>query len=155
MDEIRTLFRVAFVIAPKKGGAQRHITAWVDRLPDHPDDARRGLETFRLSIQDDDEVDEKVWPLPSISLLRSYLTDRLQKILGAVNYNTHMVEIIEDTDQLIQYQEARCQFCGKRFFDHYGDLGAVIKWCSRCKKFVKLVSSVKGTKAPADEFEAG
>ena len=138
MTDIRTLLRVTIVIKPRGGGAERHIVARIQRLPDsHPDDARRGLETFRLSIQDDDKgdkPDESDWVLPSLSFLKDRLTRRLQRVLNTVNYNEQEVEVLEDTHGLIERQFCYCQFCGRTLLEHYGYLGAIVKICPRCGK---------------------
>ncbi len=134
-DDIRTLLRVALVIK-SPDGAQRRITAQVDRLPDtHPDDPGRGLETFRLSIWEDGKLEQQAFVLPSLSFLKDYLTRRLHRVLNTVDHNTDVVEIIEDTHRLIQRQSCYCQFCGRKFLEHYGYLGAVVKICRRCGKY--------------------
>jgi hypothetical protein len=139
MTDIRTLLCVEFVIKPRDGGAGRHIAARIQRLPDsHPDDARRGLETFRLSIQDDakgDKPDQTDWVLPSFSFLKDHLTRQLHGILNTVDHNKEKVEVLEDTHGLIELQFCYCQFCGRKLLEHYGYLGAIVKICPRCNKY--------------------
>jgi hypothetical protein len=138
MTDIRTVLRVEFVIRSPAGGAERHIVAWVERLPDsHPDDACRGLETFRLSIQDDakgDKPDESKWVLSSLNFLKYHLTRELHQILNAVDYGSgktalEVVEIVEDTHGIIEHHFCHCQYCGSIFLEHFGYLGVAIKKC--------------------------
>ena len=139
MTDIRTVLRVEFVIRPPAGGAERRIVAWIERLPDsHPDDARRGLETFRLSIQEGDELWQETWVRPSLRFAKDYLAHQLYQILNAVDYGwgeraLEVVEIIEDTHQIIEHHFCRCQYCGSIFLEHFGYHGAAIKKC-KCGK---------------------
>lgn len=142
MTEIRTLVRVALVIKPP-GGAKRHIVAWIDRLSgDLRDDPGRGLETFRLSIEENGKlVREREEVLPALRYLKYELARQLHRILNAVDYPdpeeakvADVVEIIEDTHGLIELQACHCQHCGSVFLEHFGYLGAVVKKC-KCGRY--------------------
>ncbi len=142
MTEIRTLVRVALVIK-LPGGAERHIVAWIDRLANDPrDDPGRGLETFRLSIEDNGNlVREQEEVLPVLKYLKYELVRQLHGILNAVDYPdpeeakvADVVEIIEDTHGLIGLQACHCQHCGSVFLEHFGYLGAVVKKC-KCGRY--------------------
>jgi hypothetical protein len=134
MTDIRTLLRVAFVIK-SPDGVQRHVVAWVDRLPDdHPNDHGRGLETFRLSIREGDELKQEKLVLPSLLFVKDHLSRHLHQILDTVDYGSketalEVVEIIEDTHRVIEHHFCHCQYCGSIFLEHFGYLGAVIKKC--------------------------
>jgi len=131
---IRSVLRVACVIHPPDGAAQ-HVTAWVDRLPDdHPDDADRGLETFRLSIRVDDQLEQQEWVLPSVGFARDRVARRLHEILNQVDYGSAetalaVVEIIEDTHRIIEHHFCHCRYCGSIFLERFGYLGTAIKKC--------------------------
>ncbi len=139
MSDVRTLLRVEFVIKPGAGGAGRRIVAWIQRLPDdHADDAHRGLETFRLSIQEGDELRQEKLVLPSLRFVKDHLARQLYQILNAVDYGSgetalEVVEIVEDTHRIIEHHFCRCQYCGRIFLEHFGYLGAAIKKC-KCGK---------------------
>lgn len=142
MTEIKTLVRVAFIIRPLDGD-ERHIVGRIDRLSgDRRDDPGRGLETFRLSIEENGKtVREREEVLPALKYLKHELTRQLHRILNAVEYPdleeatvADVVEIVEDKNRLIEHHVCRCQHCGSVFLEHFGYLGAVVKKC-KCGRY--------------------
>lgn len=133
MVEPRTLLSVTIRITLKAGTGERFIRATLTRLPDDsPRDVERRIEKFEIRLEDRGRVNTYTRYSNSIREVKDGLCLRLHTLLEGINYNTHEIEVQEDSEGFLREYVVRCQYCPKTITHSRGRFHGLLKECPGC-----------------------
>ena len=115
------------------GNRQRRIEVKLTRLPyEERLDRQRRIKTLKSVFIDGDDIEEIIWYVNDVRILKEHFTLKIQRLISRLNPNKDTIEVLEDRGNLIPFQSGYCQHCKKKLLESYGPAFGVLKKCRNC-----------------------